>query len=173
MIDKNHIDAATSAHVSNILVEDPEPGARATAKETIDYYTSNFPHVQIVRCDGCGKDLCLEVLDPQAFDKYVHSHHDGLRRIMLENSPLLSSRKRLDGVMGYECLCGNNTINSTVELGLLPTVNNATGPSMIPDIEPHHVAMVAIQIAKTHYKPDVKVTGNKTRIETFTVERIA
>ena len=172
MIDKAHIDAPIAKHVSAILSEDPEPNHRAAAQEVIDYYMKNYPQVQIVRCDSCGSDLCLEVLIPSEVERNKQFHHDGFRRVVLEGSPLLSSRRRLDGVMGYECKCGNNTLNASVELGLIPHVKNASGPEMIPQIEPHHEAMVRIETAKQHYKPDVEVTGDKTRIETFTVERI-
>ena len=172
MINKTSIDEKTAKLVSTILQEEPEPLSRAEAKATIDYYLKNYPQVQIVRCNKCKKDLCLEVLDPSAIPKYSLSHHQSMRRIELAGSPLLSSRKRLDGVMGYRCRCGNNTINSKVELGLLPHVDNPNGPAMIPTIEPHHEAMVRLEIANQHYKPDVEVTGDETRIETFTVKRI-
>ena len=172
MINKSSVDEKTAKHLSKILQEEPEPLSRAEAKEVLDYYLKNYPQVQIVRCNKCKKDLCLEILDPSAVPKYSLSHHQSMRRIELAGSPLLSSRKRLDGVMGYRCLCGNDTINSSVELGLIPHVKNPTGPAMIPSIEPHHEATVKLEIAKKHYKPDVEVTGNKTRIETFTVEKL-
>lgn len=172
MINKSSVDEKTAKHVSQILQEEPEPLSRAEAKEVLDYYLKNYPQVQIVRCNKCKKDLCLEILDPSAIPKYTLSHHQAMRRIELAGSPLLSSRKRLDGVMGYKCRCGNNTIVSKVELGLIPHINNPTSPAMIPSIEPHHEAMIAINIAKTHYKPDVEVNGSKTRIETFTLERL-
>ncbi len=172
MINKTSIDEKTAKLVSTILQEEPEPLSRAEAKAVIDYYLKNYPQVQIVRCNKCKKDLCLEILDPSAIPKYSLSHHQSMRRIELAGSPLLSSRKRLDGVMGYRCRCGNNTINSKVELGLLPHVDNPNGPAMIPSIEPHHEAMVKLEIAKQKYKPDVEVTGDKTRIETFTVEKL-
>ena len=172
MIHKSSIDAKHVPQISSLLQEEPEPSARAEAKEVLDFYLKNFPEVQIVRCKKCKSDLCLEVLEPQAFDKYIVSHHQGYRRIELSGSPLLSSRKRLDGAMGYRCKCGNNTINSSIELGLIPSVKNPTGPAMIPSVEPHHEAMVRLEIAKRNYKPDVEVIGNKTRIETFTVERL-
>jgi hypothetical protein len=172
MIAKHSIDEKTAKHVSKILKEDPEPDARATARETLDFYIKNYPLVQIVRCDLCGADLCLEVLIPAEVQRNKLHHHDGLRRIVLDGGKLLSSRKRLDGAMGYECRCGNNTINASVEIGLLPTVSNITGEAMIPQIEPHHEAMVKLEIAKQHYTPDVETNGNKTRIESFTVERL-
>jgi hypothetical protein len=108
---------------------------------------------------------------------FLNTHHQGRRRITLgdEEYPggrLLSHRRRLDGVMGYRCICGNNTIASAPELGNVPTVTNPAGISAIPVIEPHHEAAVRLAIARSGYKPDVEVVGNKTRIESFTVERI-
>lgn len=173
MIHKSSIDEKHARHISDLIANESEPDARAEAKAMLDYYLRNFQRVQIVRCDKCKKDLCLEILDPEKFAHCkANSHHEGLRRIEIAGSPLLSSRKRLDGVMGYRCKCGNNTINSSIELGLIPSVKNPVGPAMIPAIEPHHEAMVRLEIAKRNYKPDVEVIGNKTRIETFTVERL-
>ncbi len=175
MIHKSSIDENTAGQLSQVLSEMSEnaaPNARAEAKATINYYLRNYKRVQVVRCNKCKKDLCLEILDPEKYNLCLNSHHEGLRRIELSGSPLLSSRKRLDGQMGYRCACGNNTINSHIELGLIPSVKNPTGPAMIPSIEPHHEEMVRLEIAKQKYKADVEVTGNKTRIETFTVEKL-
>ena len=177
MIHKSSIGKKTSKHVSQVLQEEQEPDARAEAKEILDFYLKNYEIVQVVRCDGCGSDLCIEVLDP---DQYVmnlhHYHHEGLRMIELSGAPLLSRRKRLDGDMGYECKCGNNTLNSEVELGLIPSIKVKKGttvmPGAIPTIQPHHEAAVRLEIAKQHYVPDVKINGAFKTTETFTVERI-
>lgn len=177
MINKSSIDESTSDHVSKVLREDPAPGARAEAKEIVDFYLKNYEIVQVVRCDGCGNDLCIEVLDP---DQYMmnktHYHHEGLRMIELTGGTLLARRKRLDGTMGYECRCGNNTLNSEVELGIIPSIKvkkgSALAPAAIPTIQPHHESMVADQITKSGYEPDIKVDGAFKTIETFTIERL-
>lgn len=159
--------------ISDLITAPKPPVARESAKTMLKFYMQHYSRVQIVRCLKCKKDLCLEILDPDTYTRdLTHSHHEGLRRIEIGGSPLLSSRKRLDGQMGYKCACGNNTINSTFELGLLPSINTPTSSSMIPSIQPHHEAMVKLEIAKNHYKPDVEVNGNKTRIETFEIERL-
>lgn len=172
MIHKSAIPKKVAEELSKILTQEAEPDARVEAKATIRFYKKNYPRVQIVRCNECKKDLCLEILEPQGYEKYILSHHEGMRRIELAGSPLLSSRKRLDGVMGYRCRCGNNTINSPIELGIIPHVKNPTGPAMIPSIEPHHVAAVQDAMRNQNYKPDIEETGNIKRIETFTVERL-
>ena len=171
MIHKSSIDEKTAKHIDDVLAQPPEP-AKEDAKAVISFYKKNYKRVQTVRCNKCKELLCLEILDPEKYTAMLAYHHEGLRRIELLGSPLLSSRRRLDGVMGYQCLCGNDTRNSKVELGIVPSVPVATNPAMIPVLEPHHAAMVRLEMAKQHYTPDVEEMGNKTRVETFTVERI-
>lgn len=133
----------------------------------VDFYTKTYKVVQIVRCDKCGADLALEILDEDQYQMNLSSHPDGLRRITLGDS-LLSSRLRLDGVMGYQCKCGNNTLMASIESGIVPV---ATG-GIVPSIEPHHEAAVRLAIATNGYKPDVAKDKTKTKIESFTIERL-
>ena len=166
MIHKSAIDEKTAKHIESELVAQSEP-AKEDAKAVVAFYKKNFKRVQTVRCNKCKQLLCLEILDPEKFTAMLPYHHEGLRRIELIGSPLLASRKRLDGVMGYQCSCGNDTTNSQIELGIVPHANK-----QIPTLEPHHVAMVQQAIAQNKYVPDVEEMGDKKRIETFTVERI-
>ena len=74
--------------------------------------------------------------------------------------------------MGYRCICGNNTIIADIEKGVVPQVK---APILhIPSIEPHHEALVKLQMAKDHYKPDIDVSddGKTIRQETFTTTRL-
>ena len=147
------------------------------AKETLEFYLSsaNYTEVYIVRCDACGNDLCLEVLEPATQHKYMETHHQGRRRITLgfDEAPdgyLLSHRKRLDGAMGYQCICGNDTIISPAEKTL--SRKAPSGKRFIPPLEPHQEAFFRAKQARSNFKPDVEENGDSLRVETFTVERL-
>lgn len=174
MINQTHISDEEAGNVADALAN-KRPELTSTAQEVIDFYKNDkqYTKVHIVRCNMCGADLCLEVLNPAQTGMYFGQHHEGMRRVVLGTSgPLLSSRKRLDGLMGYRCACGNNTIIAEIEKGIVPQVK---APVMhIPTIEPHHEAMIKLQMSKGHHKPDIEVSddGKFIRHETFTAERI-
>lgn len=187
MIEKSHIEGgeehlsevqtkrALMAHENKLQAQAEKKAAESkkAVGDALEYYlgSSEYTEVHIVRCDQCKADLCLEVLDPKQVHMWKATHHQGRRRITLGDS-MMSHRKRLDGVMGYKCICGNNTINSSVELGELPTVKSPSGPAAIPIIEPHHEAAVRNRMARENYKADTETNGAFTRIESFTIERI-
>jgi hypothetical protein len=174
MLNTTHVNDEESQNISTELAK-TQPDITSTAKETLDFYLKDpqYTEVHIVRCNRCKSDLCLEVLNPNEAPRYLTSHTKGCRRIVLGTSgPLLSSRKRLDGLMGYRCICGNNTIIADIEKGVVPQVK---APILhIPSIEPHHEALVKLQMAKDHYKPDIDVSddGKTIRQETFTTTRL-
>lgn len=173
MISQSHLSDTDAEDVKKVLAE-KDTGPTSTAKEVLDHYLNDpqYIEVHIVRCNKCKSDLCLEVLNPKEAGHYLSQHHRGMRRIVLGTSgPLLSSRKRLDGLMGYRCLCGNNSIIADIEKGIIPQIK--TPILHIPSIEPHHETLVRAQMAKGHV-PDKEVSadGKKIRNETFTTERL-
>lgn len=174
MINQTHISDEEAQGVNKAL-EAKGPDLTSTAQEVIDFYLKDkqYTEVHIVRCNKCNEPLCLEVLNPNEVGAHFGAHHRGMRRIVLgHNGPLLSSRKRLDGLMGYRCMCGNNTIIAEIEKGLVP---QAKAPiAHIPTIEPHHEAMIKLEMAKGHHKPDIEksLDGKFIRHETFTAERL-
>lgn len=174
MIKQSHISDDEAKNVASVLTK-KDTGPTSTAQEVIDFYLNDpqYVEVHIVRCDACKSDLALEVLNPQETGRYFGQHHRGMRRVVLGTSgPLLSSRKRLDGLMGYKCMCGNNTIIADIEKGIVPQVK---APILhIPTIEPHHEAMIKLQMSKNGHKPDLEVSddGKFVRHESFTAERL-
>lgn len=174
MKNQSHISNDASAQIKK-AIEAKGPDITSTAQEVINFYLNDpqYSEVHIVRCDKCNADLCLEVLNPAEVGAHFAGHHRGMRRIVLgTDGPLLSSRKRLDGLMGYRCMCGNNTIIAEIEKGLIP---QAKAPiAHIPTIEPHHEQLIKLQMAKNHHVPDIEksLDGKKIRHETFSVERL-
>lgn len=169
MKDITHVDEKTANHVKTLMRQPnkEEDAARAAeAKEIVKFYKDNFDFVQLVVCENCGKDLCLWVLDRDQVQSNMTNHHLGLRRIVIGEN-LMSSRKRLDGAMGYECVCGADTRLSPVEQGILEETPWHGGT--VPAIDPHIEAKIKQKIIATNFKPDVKDLDNgDTSIEGFT-----
>jgi hypothetical protein len=148
--------------------------AKETDEQNVKFYTDNFPKVQLVVCDKCKNELCLWYLDPQAPD--TNSHHDGMRRVTLSGW-LMSSRKRFDGRMGYECYCDNNSILATVEEGIVPQLkgDQLGSPEALQslDVYPHHEAAVRLVMARDGDKAKVKkLKGGDYSVDGFTHRRL-
>ncbi len=177
MNNSNHLRGGE--HVREVI-EKPKPehhAVKQVLQETLDFYlnSSDYAEVYLVKCNGCGQDMCLEVLEPATQHQFAETHHEGRRRITLgfEDAPdgyLLSHRKRLDGAMGYECICGNTTIIAESEQGLAR--KHPSGGDYLPPLEPHQVAKFRANLAKAQIAPDIEANGDVTRIESFTVERL-
>lgn len=161
MQDVGHVDTKTSQAVAAILNRPQEPDNTQEAEFILDYYKKNYDFVQAVYCQSCGALLCLWILEPQSVKRYMHMHPDGLRRIELGDQ-LLNTRLRYDGVVGYQCACGANSLVANVEKGY------ATQSSThIPADAPHVAALVKRKILATNYKPKVEEIDGNTVIEGF------
>lgn len=178
MIDKSHIEYGGD-QVRVAATEKIAKLHEADASAAIKYYMDSpeYTEVYLVTCNKCGKPMCLEVFEPATAAYYRQTHHQGRRRITLgfADAPdgyLLSHRKRLDGAMGYKCVCGNNTILSKHELGLVPQTKDPKAAPYLSQMEPHQEAELRIRMSRENYKPDIEVNGLKTRIESFTIERL-
>lgn len=125
-------------------------------QDIIDFYTKNYRRVEITRCYSCEAVMCLWILEDSSVQTNFSIHHQGLRRIEVGNS-MLSTRKRHDGVMGYQCKCGNNSLLSAVEKGIVPTSNN---PNAILFDQPHTKMLVEKKMIAEGYKPDVTSLGD-------------
>lgn len=178
MLDTSHIEGG-GEELRQALAKKPVKSHEETTQEALAFYLKEpaYKEVYVVSCDKCGHDMCIEVLEPSSVNQFKSTHHQGRRRVTLGDAEypggrLLSHRKRLDGVMGYRCVCGNNTILSNPERGLIPQTNDPNLIPYLPSIEPHQEAELRFKMATGGYKPDVEELGNKTRIESFTVERL-
>lgn len=147
-----------------------------TNEQNIQYYLDNYPEVEIVSCAKCKKQLCLWYLDPTQVQAHFGSHHRGMQRVTLSGR-LLSSRKRLDGHMGYECACGNDSRLAELEDGIVPVQKfNKDGKLLNPDVSlevyPHHEAAVKLLMARDGDKASVRKYKSKTTIDGFVHERL-
>lgn len=163
MRDVTHIDEKVAKHVTGLMAQDDdkqsefEAAQKNEAKEIVKYYKDNFDFVQLVKCTACEADLCLWVLDKSQVQSNMTNHHLGLRRIVIGNN-LLASRKRLDGAMGYQCICGAESRLSPIEKGILEEQPWYGGT--VPAIDPHVEAKIKQKIIATNFKPDVQDLGD-------------
>lgn len=136
------------------------------SEDVLKFYTDKYPRVNLVTCEKCEQDLAIEVLIPEKQSKAREAHHDGMTIIPIGNT-LLASRKRLDFVMGYECICGNDSRLGEAEKGVLGRGLRNTMP--------HEEGMVDanLKLGKDKYKPDVSVFNDGSqRVEGFFIKKL-
>jgi hypothetical protein len=134
------------------------PEIEPTEQEVVDYYKAHYDEVHVVSCTKCGEDLAVE----------VRGDVPGLRRndngctVIPISEKLLSSRVRLDGLSGYQCLCGNDTRSNAFEEEASPR----------GEFLPHEVERARRKMDEAKWKPLVRNQGNKQHRETFVAERV-
>lgn len=137
-------------------------------EEALTYYTTNHKHVAIVSCSKCEKELALEV----SAENGMQGNARGMAVLPLSDD-LLSSRVRLDEtpegepMMGYRCICGNDTRLSEAELHHEP--KNGWGSDLLPH-EAHKVKEAIKQCGE--HKADYAAVASHRRYETFAHEVI-
>lgn len=154
-------------------LNDREQAEAEKAKDILRFYINHYPEAYVLICDGCHEKLAIEYLDLSAPNP---NHHQG-RQVVAISNKLSSFRMRLDGAMGYKCACGNNTILAGIEDGIVPVAKRrSNGLLQIPEggmeLHPHHIGQVQERIKKLRYKPDIRLKGKDTIIETFRVRRL-
>lgn len=134
------------------------------------FYKNHYQVVDVVKCEMCKAFLAFELaggdgmgMQPNEIGKYI---------VPIGNK-LVASRVRLDEaptgerMMGYQCLCGNDSRLAAVERGSVPTGKMQTSLSPFEKFE------IAERIrANKKHKPDFKKRGAKKFFEKFSVERI-
>ena len=169
MIDSTHIDGEKMRKpLTKKKPDDPE--------QVIQWYVDNYDQVEKVTCGKCKTPMCLWVLDPAKVGQMHQVHHQGHSRITLSGK-LMATRKRLDGHMGYWCLCGNDSRLADVERGIIPQQDydadgNLLNPEQDMDIHPHHEAAVRILLAQKGYDTKVTQSSGKITVDGFIHERL-
>lgn len=94
-------------------------------EEYLDWYKENSSEINEIICPKCKNRGAIEIAmndyssDSFFGEKSIKRHPEG-RFIVYIDSYFLSSRCRLDGEIGLECVCGNDTRWSTEELEVIP-----------------------------------------------------
>lgn len=130
----------------------------STVKGAVAYYKTLHDEIYVLICNKCRSELAVEVKGNVA----GQPTNDLGFTVLPVGNQLLGSRPRLDGVMGYSCICGNDTRANPIEESLSPS-----GAFM-----PHEVHAIKEKMARTNFKPLQKIRGNRHTIETFTRVRI-
>jgi hypothetical protein len=100
-----------------------------------------------------------------------------MQRVTLSGA-LRATRKRLDGHMGYECSCGNDSRLGSAEQGIVPVLKyDANGQVMNPDtsleVYPHHEAAVKLIMARDGDQTKIKdLKGGEQVIDGFIHRRL-
>lgn len=128
------------------------------SQSVLNYYIDQYDEVHLVVCDKCKSDLGIEVKGEIAGYRVNEKGYT----VLGFGDKLLASRVRLDGTMGYQCVCGNDTRGTQLEQELSP---NGT-------FLPHEVAAIREAQDKKKWRPKLKVKGNKETHETFIRERV-
>jgi hypothetical protein len=134
------------------------PDIQPTDHEALDYYKAHYDEVHIVTCTKCGDDLAIEV---RGDVPGIRRNDNGYAIIPLSDK-LMSSRIRLDGLTGYQCLCGNDTRSNAFEEESSPR----------GEFLPHEVDRALRKMNEAKWKPLVRNQGNKQHRESFVVERV-
>ena len=134
----------------------------AQTQEAVDYYLAHYDEVHIVTCSKCKDDIAIEVRGQVSG---IMPNSTGFTVIPISNK-LLGSRVRMDEhapgepMIGYLCLCGNDTRASVIEEKASPS----------GQFLPHEQAVIMERL-KNH-KPKFRQTKNKQYHETFVRERV-
>lgn len=84
------------------MIITPEASHHAP-RQMIDFYKKSFAHVHAITCSNCGNTIALELSSPLSNDLLgLHPNSQGII-ILPVDEKLLSSRVRLDGMIGYQC----------------------------------------------------------------------
>lgn len=127
-------------------------------QSVFDYYLEHYNEVHILTCNKCKADLGIEIKGEVAG---YPTNQFGFT-VLPFGEQLLASRCRLDGSMGYQCRCGNDTRATALEESMSPTGS----------FLPHEVAAIQQRQLEVGHKPSIKLKGKKEIHETFTRERI-
>lgn len=152
------------------------------------FYAKDYQEVYLLHCLNCKRVIGVEAAPVLGTE---HLITDRQRALFMYQDLVLSVRQRGDAtphnekMMGYECNCGNTTILSPMEKGIVAqqTVHvNKLGNKIVdsgtplPASSPFELAKSQVQIDKriadTGYTADYELKGNKERFETFMLERV-
>ena len=154
------------------LLDRREQEEKDKAEDILKFYMDNYAEVYVLICDKCKTKLAIEYLD---ISKPNVNHHQN-RQVIAIHDKMKSYRPRLDGAMGYQCACGNDTKLATIEDGIVPVAKIVDGVMQIPqggmELHPHHLGLVQERMGQLKYHPDIRLKGKDTITESFRVRRL-
>lgn len=124
--------------------------------EMLDWYKTHFDEVHTVHCQKCKALLCIECHGGHT----IGGQRDERGLLVIPvGDRMLSHRVRLDQhdsgrMIGYECICGNDTRLSAVEAKHPP----ANG--WHHELYPHEPHLIREKILQSGHKPKYTERGN-------------
>jgi hypothetical protein len=154
----------------------------------VEFYGARYQEVYLIHCLNCKRVIGVECAPALGNEGLVT---DRGRALFTYQDLCLSVRQRADvnpigeQMMGYECICGNRTLLSPPERGIVAervvTVNKLSKQIVdkgepIPASSPFELAKaqqaINQRISESGYKADYELTGTKERHESFMLERV-
>lgn len=141
-------------------------------QDMIAFYGGYFAAVELVTCEDCDTDLCIELSGLVGENPGIDLNPVG-RAVIPLSAKLLSTRTRLDeaptgeAMRGYQCLCGNNSLISDVE----KQNGVPTGPKPIA-LDPFSRESIKARIKDINHKPTFKQNGATRHFDSFKVTRV-
>jgi hypothetical protein len=131
--------------------------------QMISFYKKHFRVVNALTCLKCKNTLALELSEPHTNDLMGLSPNSLGIIVLPVDEKLLSHRVRLDGMIGYQCICGNDTRSFDIEEELSP----------LGDFHPHEVHAIKARMQDVGWKAPVKtINDSKEQRGSFTAERV-
>lgn len=156
--------------------------------DMVAFYGQTYQEVYLLHCLNCKRVIGVEAAPALGTE---HLITDRGRALFMYQDLVLSVRQRGDSTQhgekmyGYECMCGNRTIDASIEAGIVAqqvvhvsklnrkVVDMGTP---LPASSPFELAKaqkgIDQRINETGYTADYELKGNKERFETFELERV-
>ena len=128
----------------------------------INFYKGNFRVVHAVTCSECKNTIAVELSDPLSNDLLGLAPNAKGIIVLPVDEKLMATRIRLDGMLGYQCLCGNDTRSCDIEEELSPQ----------GDFLPHHVEAIKERMAAVDWHAPIEHKNGKEHRGSFVVERV-
>jgi hypothetical protein len=160
----------------------------ADIQAMVAFYGQHYQEVYLIHCLNCKRVIGVECAPPIGGESLVT---DRRRALFTYQDLCLSVRQRQDSnglgekMMGYECICGNRTLLSPPEKGIVAeqtvTVNKLSKQIVdkgepMPASSPFELAKSQQAIDKrindSGYTADYELSGAKERHESFMLERV-
>jgi len=156
--------------------------------DMVTFYGKDYDQVWLIHCLNCKRVIGVEAAPAKGTENLIT---DRGRALFMYQDLCLSVRQRGDStphgekMYGYECMCGNRTIDASVEAGIVAQqvvhvskLNHKVVDmgTPIPASSPFELAKaqqgIDKRINETGYTADYELKGNKERFETFMIERV-
>lgn len=143
------------------MIITPEATVHAP-QQMVNFYKKNFKTVHALTCSNCKNTIALELSEPISNDLLGLSPNSLGIIILPVDEKLLSSRVRLDGMLGYQCTCGNDTRSFDIEEQLSP----------MGDFHPHEVVAIAKKMVEVGWQAPIEHKNGKIYRDSFVAERV-